>query len=331
VKWKHIVPGCAFCCKCCKKPPNFRHALRKTLMAEMKMKVPKSEDELIEDPFLILGYGINAYFDMMRELSNMFIAITIFFIPVYGWYKGNEAGALERQSFNPFERLQSFTLGNMGGAQTVCGQKKLNAEKLTFECPPGLDVDYDNVIFGIMSPKLDLSYYCSEEAIRLSPDNKDRNKCTYYMNAAFIHKQLVTCKTAFTADPDKQTSCTVKFHESGDAQKDVWIKALAPPSDCSDDSLFYLQAPCKIRTISTSNSPAPADGTKEFPNMAKRKLYGLMVGCLGVFVYLFALIYIDYIKQVQKNKAVDFDVKTITAGDYTVEFDIGHELYVRWK
>lgn len=65
--------------------------------------------------------------------------------------------------------------------------------------------------------------------------------------------------------------------------------------------------------------------------MAKRKIYGLMVGCLGVFVYLFALIYIDYIKQVQKNKAIDFDVKTITAGDYTVEFDIGRDLYGRWK
>lgn len=69
----------------------------------------------------------------------------------------------------------------------------------------------------------------------------------------------------------------------------------------------------------------------DYPNMYKRRLYGLMIGCLGVFVYLFALIYIDYIKQVQKNKAVDFDVKTITAGDYTVEFDIDSEMYNRWK
>lgn len=66
--------------------------------------------------------------------------------------------------------------------------------------------------------------------------------------------------------------------------------------------------------------------------MAKRKVYGLMVGCLGVFVYLFALIYVDYIKQVQKNKSIDFDVKTITAGDYTIEFDLGgEEIYNRWK
>jgi hypothetical protein len=70
---------------------------------------------------------------------------------------------------------------------------------------------------------------------------------------------------------------------------------------------------------------------KQYPNMVKRRIYGLMIGSLGVFVYLFALIYIDYIKQVQKNKAIDFDVKTITAGDYTVEFDIGRDLYGTWK
>ena len=37
--------------------------------------------------------------------------------------------------------------------------------------------------------------------------------------------------------------------------------------------------------------------------------------------------YFDYIKSVQKTKFVDFDVKTITAGDYTVEFDIEEEIY----
>jgi hypothetical protein len=28
---------------------------------------------------------------------------------------------------------------------------------------------------------------------------------------------------------------------------------------------------------------------------------------------------------------VDWDVKTITAGDYSVEFDIGKKTYDRWK
>lgn len=217
VKCKHILPCCAPVFKLCKaKKPNFRHALRKAIMSEMHMKVPKSEDELIENPFLILGYGINAYFDMMRELCNMFMTITVFFLPVFMWYKGNKANALVSESFNPMTQLQAYTIGNMGGAQVVCHQKKLNAQKMNFECPPGLDIDYDNVIYGIMSPKLDLSYYCTEEAIHASPFNKGIHKCTYYMDAKHVHDQLMTCKEKFEDDPEKYSSCTVSFHQEAD-------------------------------------------------------------------------------------------------------------------
>jgi hypothetical protein len=54
---------------------------------------------------------------------------------------------------------------------------------------------------------------------------------------------------------------------------------------------------------------------------------GLTVGCVTVFIYLFTLVFIDYVKSVQQNKYIEWDVKTITAGDYTVEFDIGAEVY----
>lgn len=56
-----------------------------------------------------------------------------------------------------------------------------------------------------------------------------------------------------------------------------------------------------------------------------------MVGCVAVFIYLFTLVFIDYVKSIQQNKYIDWDVKTITAGDYTVEFDIGPEVYDRFK
>lgn len=58
--------------------------------------------------------------------------------------------------------------------------------------------------------------------------------------------------------------------------------------------------------------------------------YGLMAGCLTVFVYLFTLVYFDYIKTVQQNEYVEWDVKTITAGDYTIEFDLEKETYEHW-
>lgn len=57
-------------------------------------------------------------------------------------------------------------------------------------------------------------------------------------------------------------------------------------------------------------------------NQQERQVVGLFGAAIIVFIYLFTIVYFDYIKSVQKTKFVDFDVKTITAGDYTIEFDI---------
>jgi len=86
-------------------------------------------------------------------------------------------------------------------------------------------------------------------------------------------------------------------------------------NSCNEDSFFFVQTPCII----------PKD--LHFSRM----LWGLLPGSLAVFIYLFVVIYIDFIKTVQTNKFVDFDVKTITAGDYTIEFDLDHTQYDKFK
>ena len=53
-----------------------------------------------------------------------------------------------------------------------------------------------------------------------------------------------------------------------------------------------------------------------------RKMKGLIIASLAVFMALFFNIFIDYVKSVEKNLYVEWDVKTITAGDYSVEVDI---------
>jgi hypothetical protein len=60
-------------------------------------------------------------------------------------------------------------------------------------------------------------------------------------------------------------------------------------------------------------------------NQKQREEFGLIAASIGVFIYLFTVVYFDYFKSVQMNKFVDFDVKTITAGDYSIEFDIDRE------
>lgn len=54
---------------------------------------------------------------------------------------------------------------------------------------------------------------------------------------------------------------------------------------------------------------------------------GLGIASLGVFLYLFVHTSIEYIKSVQDNNFVDWDVKTVSAADYTCEFSISPDMY----
>ena len=58
-----------------------------------------------------------------------------------------------------------------------------------------------------------------------------------------------------------------------------------------------------------------------------REEQGLLIGCCAVFIALFVINYVDYIKKTQENNYVEWDVKTITAGDYAIEFDIKPEFF----
>ena len=107
-EFDHIVPFLK-CCrrfKCCKPEPNFNHGLRKSLLAEIggltekqkkgeapetvpKIKIPKSETALLKDPFLMLGYGINAYFEILMSLTWGMFIITLFISPMIYAYSNN--------------------------------------------------------------------------------------------------------------------------------------------------------------------------------------------------------------------------------------------------
>lgn len=61
------------------------------MMMEMDLTPPEGDEAIQEDPFLLLGYGVNAYFDILFQLFNIFVLITIFCIPIYYLY-GMENG-----------------------------------------------------------------------------------------------------------------------------------------------------------------------------------------------------------------------------------------------
>jgi len=50
-----------------------------------------------------------------------------------------------------------------------------------------------------------------------------------------------------------------------------------------------------------------------------------------LFCFFFSVLYIDYIDNCQKLSFIDWDVETITAGDYTIEFDLDNATYDEWN
>jgi hypothetical protein len=64
--------------------------------------------------------------------------------------------------------------------------------------------------------------------------------------------------------------------------------------------------------------------------MNNRQVEGLYIGCMGVFIALFFVVFVDYISSVFKNSFVEWDVKTVTAGDYSCELDISKQMWEKF-
>ena len=74
---------------------------------------------------------------------------------------------------------------------------------------------------------------------------------------------------------------------------------------------MYVQIACTLQT----------------EQIKMRQERSLLLGCIAVFVALFVINYLDYMKKIAENDYVEWDIKTITASDYTIEFDITPDFF----
>jgi len=57
------------------------------MLSELDLKLPKSEYKVLEDPYLLGGYGVNALFGILSSLAWMLIFMFIFAIPIFYIYQ----------------------------------------------------------------------------------------------------------------------------------------------------------------------------------------------------------------------------------------------------
>ena len=103
--------------RCCFKKPkkSFKFALRQSLLEKLDIRMPKSEIKLEEDPYLRLGFGMNAYFDTLKILIYSMLFICIFTIPNMHIYSEGNGIKEDLMGF-----ITQYSLGNMGGAEGYC-------------------------------------------------------------------------------------------------------------------------------------------------------------------------------------------------------------------
>jgi hypothetical protein len=168
---------------------------------------------------------------------------------------------------------------------------------------------------GIMAFGIEQRNYCSNELIKQENVMRSATKpkgiidCDPFFDHEAIHEDLVKCKDMHKNDG----ICVVNLvNKQGEFQ--LFKSGVTVPKECSDDGMFFIQYGCEL-------------DAKKY----ERQVFGLYFACTAVFIYFYATVFIDYIKSVESTNQLDFDVKTLTAGDYSAEFSIAHTQYDSWK
>ena len=118
-KISQVWPCCLFCCSCCldKRKRSFKSGLKRSL--RLRLGVPNLKSDLVveKDPYLLLGFGINSYFQIMVQLMYFMLMVSCLAVPLMLYFASFE-GTRGQVGYY----FSQFSMGNLGGASTYCTQ-----------------------------------------------------------------------------------------------------------------------------------------------------------------------------------------------------------------
>lgn len=152
--WGKISCCCKLVCCCAKKKKPFKAALRMCMLEELGLF---AAEEDLSDPYLVLGYGVNAYFQILASLAKMFFWCFLFSIPMLYIY-GTGSYYIGQKSF-PISR---FFIGNFGGSNMMCKSQRIATGRIELECPKGTVFESsDKAIIGALSNQMTSFTWCN--------------------------------------------------------------------------------------------------------------------------------------------------------------------------
>ena len=128
------------------------------MLQELDLKFPKED---ISDPYVILGYGVNAYYQILESLAKMFFCIFLFTIPLFVIYGSGQHYKV--QSSYPISR---FFIGNWGATTMMCKSSRVETNVMNIECPAGtVFVGGNKAQVGAISNAFRSYTWCNQAAI----------------------------------------------------------------------------------------------------------------------------------------------------------------------
>ena len=190
-------------------------------------------------------------------------------------------------------------MGNFGGSDALCAISTFDSKDQTIplSCATGeiqtrtVADNTGKAIFdaGIIGASSKVSTVCTRSVI-------EDDKCSKFFNIENLERYLSKHCVGKSHCKIENLSSFVKTNEPGFDAKEC----------AAPESQMFMQVACMV----------------DDDYLVVREEQGLLIGCCAVFIALFVINYVDYIKKTQENNYVEWDVKTITAGDYAIEFDI---------
>lgn len=260
-----------------------------------------------EDPYLTLGFGMVAYFSMLKALILMFSIFTLLVLPVisiYGSYDGLESG-------NNYSKTK-YSLGNMGFSEHICKHIFTQIDgKYQFACRTGTieSLEFQGILpYNADADKFkEYMGYCNDP--KKFPDSV--NKCTPALKTTEIENYIeTTCKDRASCSGSIDVAEMLNPKGTGGAPEECWHK----------ESIIYLQYKC--------TQPLEGKDSAGDNNLNVKRQQGLLISCIGILISLLYLTCCYYLSTVASIEFKQWDVGTVTASDFTVEYQIPK---VVWK
>lgn len=128
------------------------------MLKELGLKPTENEQDIEEDPYLILGYGVNAYMEIVLAFCKMFAMLTLASLPLYIIYA--QGGFYDEGSGMTSHYITQFFLGNMGSSSMFCDQFRMGRGHAELSCPAGTHLQASHAVFGILSNEFETMTAC---------------------------------------------------------------------------------------------------------------------------------------------------------------------------